>query len=376
MRARNALPLSMVLVSLACASPPPVAPVSVGPVTPGAGERVVVDQSILIVDTSASVADEFPGAKALTQALVASMPEGDYEAGSIAYGGFRREVHPLAPLDRSGLGGYAGGLSHLAEGSPLYAALAEAGDEFGSKSGHAAITVVSDGVPTDIGGRDVPEATTLDAARAVADDHDGTLCIHTIQIGDDPAGAALLEKLAQTTDCGSSRKAGSLRTAADYHGFQREVYLGAAPMAKAAPGDRDGDGVLDGADQCPRTPKGARVDSRGCWVIQGLNFATNSADIEPASKTRLANEVVPVLEANPDVRVRIDGHTDSRGDAAYNQSLSERRAESVRDYFTSQGIDASRLETRGFGETQPIAPNDTADNLRKNRRTELTPIGE
>jgi hypothetical protein len=121
----------------------------------------------------------------------------------------------LAPQDRDALGGYASGLSHLAEGSPLYAALAEAGDDLSGKSGHAAITVVSDGVPTDVGGREVPEERTLDAARAIADDYDGTLCIHTIQVGDDLSGAALLEKLAKTTDCGSSRPASSLRTAAD-----------------------------------------------------------------------------------------------------------------------------------------------------------------
>jgi OOP family OmpA-OmpF porin len=111
-------------------------------------------------------------------------------------------------------------------------------------------------------------------------------------------------------------------------------------------------------------------------VIHGLNFATNSADIEPASKSRLDVEVLPVLASNPDVRIRIDGHTDSRGADAYHQGLSERRAESVRSYFVSKGIDGSRLEAHGFGETQPIAPNDTAENLQKNRRTELTPIGE
>jgi OOP family OmpA-OmpF porin len=148
------------------------------------------------------------------------------------------------------------------------------------------------------------------------------------------------------------------------------------PVAKAMPGDRDGDGVLDAADRCPRTPSGAKVDARGCWVIQGLNFATNSAEIEPASRTRLRNEVVPVLKANPGVAIAIDGHTDSRGDAAYNQQLSERRAESVRAYLVSQGVSADRLQARGFGETKPIAPNDTAANLRKNRRTELTVVGE
>jgi len=83
---------------------------------------------------------------------------------------------------------------------------------------------------------------------------------------------------------------------------------------------------------------------------------------------------VAILEANPDLRVRIDGHTDSRGSDAHNQALSERRAEAVRKFFIENGIDPSRLESRGFGESQPAAPNDTPENLRLNRRVEFTPL--
>ena len=362
-------------VALACATPV-VKPVDVQPIVPKSGESVVVDQSIVIVDSSGSICrtEQFPGEKALVQSLVAAMPAGKYEAGAIAFGGVKREVHPLAPLDRAGLASYAGDLGYLSEGSPLDQALAEAAASLKGKSDHAAITVISDGKPTDVVGRKVPEQRSFDAASALAKGYHGTVCIHTIQIGTDPAGAKFLQKLSKVTGCGSHRVASSLGTAASIQGFQREVYLGAAPVARAAEGDADGDGVLDSKDRCPGTPSGARVDARGCWVIEGLHFATNSAEIEPAAAARLNAEVVPVLRKNPDVKIEIDGHTDSRGNDAYNQKLSERRAEAVRAFLASHGVEGSRLTSRGFGETQPIAPNDTPENLRKNRRTELTPI--
>src|SRR5262249_37396880 len=130
----------------------------------------------------------------------------------------------------------------------------------------------------------------------------GKLCIYTIQVGSNPAGAAFLEKLSKVTGCGSHRSESSLATAAALQSFQREVYIGAGPaVAATAEGDADGDGVLDSKDQCPGTPKGAKVDARGCWVIEGLNFATNSAEIEPAAAKRLSDEVVPVLKHNPGI---------------------------------------------------------------------------
>lgn len=368
--------LLLVLLAAAC-TVPTVDPVQVGPISPGRGEQVVVDHSFLLVDSSASVSkrEEFPHEKALLRSLVASMPEGRYQAGSIGFGGVRRDSYDLASFDRSGLAGHAEGLSYLSEGTPLYAALSEAGEALEGQKGRAAITVLSDGLVTDPFGNAVAEELTLDAARGVAERYDGTVCIHTVQIGNDPAGAELLNDLASATGCGSHRAASTLKSASDIQAFQRQVYLAGA-VVQSRPGDRDGDGVTDDRDRCPRTPSGASVDDRGCWVIRGLNFATNSAEIDAASKTRLEREVVPVITDNPGVKLRIDGHTDSRGAEAYNQQLSERRAKAVRDFLVSKGVPPARLSSQGFGETRPVAPNDTAENLRRNRRTELTVVGE
>lgn len=374
---RIAIGLSIVsgVVALACETPV-VKPVDVQPVAAARGESVVVDQSILIIDSSGSISrrEQFPSEKALIQSLVSAMPAGKYEAGAIEFGGVERDTHPLGSFDRAALSSYAGDIEYLSEGTPIDQALEEAGAVLEGKGDHAAITLVSDGRPTDVVGREVPEQQVLDAAQAAAKGYKGKVCIHTIQIGSDPAGAAFLQRLSKTTGCGSHRAASSLGTASSLQSFQREVYLGAGPVVAAVDGDDDGDGVLNSKDRCPNTPKLARVDERGCWVIANLHFATKSDKIEADSQALLKSRGVAILEANPDLRARIDGHTDSRGSDAYNQNLSERRAEAVRKFFIDNGIDASRLESRGFGESQPAAPNDTPENLQKNRRVEFTPL--
>lgn len=138
--------------------------------------------------------------------------------------------------------------------------------------------------------------------------------------------------------------------------------------------DSDGDGVADNRDLCSNTPRGARVNASGCvdkLVVQNLMFATNTATLESQSKARLA-ELVAKIKGNPAIRgMTITGYTDDRGAAAYNQSLSERRAEAVRSYFIEQGIDATMVRAVGKGEANPIADNATAAGRAQNRRVEI-----
>jgi outer membrane protein OmpA-like peptidoglycan-associated protein len=157
-----------------------------------------------------------------------------------------------------------------------------------------------------------------------------------------------------------------------------------APAARPAPApvreqprDSDGDGVLDSADACPNTPRGTRVDTRGCPVVgetllrlEGVTFAYDSATLTANAKTTLDN-AVKMLKDNASVRVNVDGHTDSRGADQYNQALSERRAQSVVDYLVEKGIPRSQLTARGFGESKPIAGNDNDANMARNRRVEF-----
>ena len=91
----------------------------------------------------------------------------------------------------------------------------------------------------------------------------------------------------------------------------------------------------------------------------------------PGAQEILDRDVVPELKADPRLRVIIEGHTDSVGSDEYNMELSGRRAGAVSKYLVSKGIDSTRLQAKGLGETQPIASNDTEEGRAKNRRVEL-----
>jgi outer membrane protein OmpA-like peptidoglycan-associated protein len=104
-------------------------------------------------------------------------------------------------------------------------------------------------------------------------------------------------------------------------------------------------------------------------------FRSGSFELLPAARERLA-KVSGIVLAYPSLHLAVEGHTDSVGSDEYNQSLSERRAQSVRDYFVQQGIGADAVEARGFGKTDPIASNDTPDGRQQNRRVELVLSGE
>ena len=99
-------------------------------------------------------------------------------------------------------------------------------------------------------------------------------------------------------------------------------------------------------------------------------FDFDKADIRPDAAKALAN-LATIIRANPNGHTRLEGHTDAVGDASYNQKLSERRAESVKQWLvSSEHLDGSKLITKGWGKTKPIAPNDTDANRQKNRRLE------
>ncbi len=152
--------------------------------------------------------------------------------------------------------------------------------------------------------------------------------------------------------------------------------------------DNDGDGVLDANDKCPtemETPNGFE-DNDGCpdelpkevqkftGVIQGIQFKKNSAAIVKRSFKVLAG-AVKVLKNYPDLRIGIAGHTSSEGAHDFNVKLSQDRADSVKEYLVSAGVDPGRVETIGYGPDQPMAPNATRKGREQNRRIEFKLLG-
>ncbi len=154
----------------------------------------------------------------------------------------------------------------------------------------------------------------------------------------------------------------------------REVPVPVA-AASMADQDLDGDGVINSHDKCPFTPKGAKVDGDGCVIAQTLTmrdvtFETNSSHLT-ANGQRIIDQVADFLRSDSKVNLSVEGHTDSRGSDAYNLTLSRARAEEVKKYLVGKGIDGKRLSAKGYGETRPVASNDTEAGREANRRVEM-----
>ncbi|MEW5011870.1 MAG: OmpA family protein [Cycloclasticus sp.] len=150
---------------------------------------------------------------------------------------------------------------------------------------------------------------------------------------------------------------------------------GVAVDVKGCALDSDNDGVADYKDQCPQSAAGAEVNELGCvaaLVLKGVNFHTNSAVLTDAAKVILAPIAMAHHKHHSDLNLVISGYTDSRGTAAYNKSLSEKRAESVIAYMVAQGCDVAKLTALGFGEENALADNATKAGRAQNRRVELS----
>lgn len=180
-----------------------------------------------------------------------------------------------------------------------------------------------------------------------------------------------------------------------------------APAPSAEPTDSDGDGVFDSADACRNTPRGTRVDGRGCELdddrdgvvnsrdncpdtamnlavdAQGcpitevvehriellINFDTNQSVVKPQYNAEITS-FADFMEQYDGASAVIEGHTDSDGSQQYNMGLSQRRADAVMNAIIREGVPAARLSAEGYGESRPVAPNTTSEGKASNRRIE------
>ena len=336
-----------------------------------------VDNFLVIMDASSSMRhdNKFATAKTVVDRLNMTIPEMGQTAGLRTFGHdpsvCKNKTRLFYGMDAYTTAGMADGLAGVTKPggtSPMDKALAAAQTDLEGLGGvHNAIIIVSDG-------KDMTHV--LDQAQALKDAFGSSLCIYPVLVGNSPEGAALLQNLAEIGVCGFFSTADDLLTSAGMAGFVSEVFLKNAPAPAPAPApgrkDSDGDGVYDDEDQCPGTPAGARVNSVGCWVLENVLFDFDKAVIKPEAYP-LLNEVVAILEKNPNMSVELQGHTDNIGSQEYNMGLSLRRANAVADYLESKGISSDRLTTKGFGFSKPVALNGTEFGRSLNRRVELHP---
>ncbi|MBW2171765.1 MAG: OmpA family protein, partial [Deltaproteobacteria bacterium] len=298
----------------------------------------------------------------------------------------------------------------------MAAAIDAAGADLKSSQGDIALIILSDGK--------VNAKASAAAARNLKSQFGDRLCIHTILVGDSSKGKEVMEEVSRAGECGVRVNADDIASAGAMAGFVEKVFLeevmdsdgdgvlddldkcpntprgvkvdangcpldadgdgvpdyldkcpntpkGVKVDQEGCPLDSDGDGVPDHLDECPDTPKGATVNSVGCWALKGVVlFDFNKWDVKSEAHG-LLDEVVAILKKNPEIKGVIAGHTDSIGPEEYNQGLSEKRAQAVEKYIEEHGIDRDRFTVKGYGESKPIASNDTEEGRRENRRVEL-----
>lgn len=343
-----------------------------------------VDNFVVILDTSSSMSDEYSGyskfkiAQDYLSALNQTLPELEYNGalrtfGNVASAPDKSTLLIYGPTKYS-TAGFESALNTVKGPSgdnsiPLAKALAITGKDLNATQGTNAIIIISDG-------RNIDQMT-VKTVQNLKDQLGDRICIYPIRIGDDPAGAKQMKIIAATGACGFPVEVKNYKTMYSMGDLVEDIFLAkiekpakSVPVAK--PTDSDGDGVTDDKDQCPNTPVGATVDARGCWSFATVVlFDFDSTEIKSEAHPIL-NEASDILKINPEINVKIDGHTDNIGTFNYNMKLSKRRAKAVMKYFTSKGVDTKRLTVKGFGLTMPVASNDTKEGRAKNRRVELT----
>ncbi|HQN76683.1 MAG TPA: OmpA family protein [Syntrophales bacterium] len=375
------------------------------------------DNLYFILDASSSMDEfyadcsKFETARAIVARFNQTMPDLDVQTTLRGFG-FHAAVSDentslfYGPGDykRSGLADGLGAVTRPGGASPIASALRAAASDLKGKEGPVALVIVSDGKDMD--------QESLAATHGLTAQLKDRLCLYTVLVGNDPAGKALLEKIAASSACGKASTADGLASGASMAAFVQEVILGkkadadgdgvsnqedkcpGTPRgvqvdASGCPLDGDGDGVADYLDKCPGTPRGVQVDASGCpipmatksaevteagtWIYRSIQFETDRAELKPGSYPAL-HEIAAGLQAQPSMRLEVQGHTDNRGNAGYNRKLSEKRAQAVVSYLIGKGIDAERLIPRGYGDTRPIASNETSEGRATNRRVELKPI--
>ena len=153
------------------------------------------------------------------------------------------------------------------------------------------------------------------------------------------------------------------------------VIVASVTTTPAGAADADRDGVPDSIDLCPGTAEAVAVKFTGCVAnaaipLKDVNFRYNSIELTDDAR-RTLDRIAGILGKQADIRLEVAGHTDSQGNEAYNLWLSQHRAQAVRDYLITHGLDPDNVSARGYGAQQPIADNSTVDGLVQNRRVEL-----
>lgn len=336
-----------------------------------------VDNFVVMVDRSGSMDQKYVGtkdrkvviAKAILERMNGMIPELGYLGALTTAAPFS----PLQGLETYSASTYGAAIAKVptligANPTPLGTGLRALEPTLQGAVGRTAVIILSDG-------QENMGEGSLKVAAALSEKYG--VCFHTISFADTVNGnQALLDQISALKSCGIGVSATALADDAALQQFVKDVFYDVAAPAAVDPCslDDDGDGVNNCIDKCPDTAKELAVDANGCPIPVKMQlkvlFDFDKSDIKPIYHQELA-DFATFAKQYPGVDIEIGGHTDSKGTAVYNQKLSERRANSVRDYLIKNfDMSAARLTAVGYGLTQPVADNTTDAGRAENRRIE------
>jgi OOP family OmpA-OmpF porin len=338
-----------------CSGNPPYSPSPYDPVQLDPSTYVPkVDSFVVILDASASMDHKYQGRSKYNDAMDTvyrmnqTIPPLDYQAGLAAFssgtcldGASTQMLYGMTGYQRADFDSALNSIMCAGGTSPLAGAVDVSAQSLATTSGDTAVIIVSDF-------HNIDSSMTVDALNRMQATSGNRLCVHTVSIGQNDWDQQLAAGISSSSDCGSAVKAGDIASPDKMAEYVTGVLLAPAP------------------------PMAAIVQYEKNTISTAALFDFDSAVLKEAGKVAL-HELGDAIKAKGAKVVDIDiiGHTDSVGPAEYNMGLSIRRAEAVRDYIVSEGIDTNIIDVSGEGETNPIASNDTAAGRAENRRVDI-----
>ena len=343
-----------------------------------------VDTFVVVLDASSSMNEDYNGrpkidiAKEIVARMNQTIPPLDYRAGLVAFGSGScldgkdaKVLYGLTSYRRADLAAgldsqkCAGGVSPMSEGIKTSHANLLQGN-----LGQTALIIVSDA-------KEIYEGGAIENLKKLKEAMGDKLCVYPIQVGPDKGGKKFMDDLTKLGGCGFAVNADDISSPNAMADYVKKVFLAPAPpkVAAAAPVaaavvDSDGDGVPDSRDKCPNTPKGVKVNADGCWELKGVNFDSDKAVIKD---TRVLDDAVVIMKANPTLTGEVRGFTDSTGSAGAQPEALRSPCQCRARLFHQAGHRAGARQGQGFRRDQPVASNDTVEGRAQNRRVELHP---
>ncbi len=333
-----------------CAGSPPAAPAPFQPVaidvTPYAPK---VDSFVVILDVSSSMKDDVQGMTKLVAAkdIVANfnqtVPALNYSAGLVTFGkssgwsfgrGKANVVYGVTSFQSADFASALNSLEKAGGTTPMDKGIKDATEALSGQSGAVAVIIVSDFW-------EINSAAVMNAVNKLKAQHGDNLCLHTIQVGNAKKAAAVTAGMTGIGNCGNSVNASDIASPTAMATYVTETLLAPIQYEKHS-------------------------------VSATALFEFDKSDIHEQGKAEL-HELDEYIKSKgiKVVDINVIGHTDSLGSEEYNQGLSERRANAVKAYMVSEGIDAGIIDATGEGELNPVADNSTSEGQALNRRVDI-----